>query len=465
MTARLRGHVTTVDILVQRRALVAERSHADRRDDFDGPQIHFVYAVVAGGRDERRDQDGFFGLLAGEMQAWLGEVADMRWRIDTYNGDPDVSFISLETDGVPIIQLLRDALIARERGRLNPDKKYAIFLEYDGRHGRLPYTGVAGNQVKMTLIQPHYQMVAGIAAHELIHTFGAVPRCAPNFSRSHVNDHRLDIMSNGSLVGGLLDWNNDDYFGHGRSDCLDTAHSPFGNRDEHAAGCPWPAWKSPSARPCSSTMTRSSTWAACSMMSRSCTPRTALRGITWACHRGSRGESSVLRVSTPRSACRRWMGTRSHTSSGVAEGRLSIEPAFVLDARPTLPERGGACSLTGSDAGGSELFALNFAMQGIADVEAEEAGGFASAIPARAEWADELATITLRGPEGSVALSAGDTTSPATTLVLDAVTGRVRAILREAPLGRVAADGDLRGTLGTVTLFRRGIPDAAAWRR
>ena len=120
----------------------------------------------------------------------------------------------------------------------------------------------------------------------------------------------------------------------------------------------------------------------------------------------------------------------------------------------------------GSDADCGELFALRFEMREVAHPEEEGIGGFTFAIPIRAEWADALAAITLAGPEGSVSLAANDSASPATTLVLDAATGRIRAILRESSAQAVvAADGTGPLPSGSTTLISRGIPDPEAWRR
>ena len=151
---------------------------------------------------------------------------------------------------------------------------------------------------------------------------------------------------------------------------------------------------------------------------------------------------------------------------GVAEGRLKIEPAFVLDAQPTLPERSGPYRLVGSDVNGGELFALRFDLRKFADSNDETAAGFTFAIPTQAAWADALAAVTLTGPEGSVSLLAEDSASPATTLLLDGTTGRIRAILRESSAQAiVAADGTGRIQSSGITLISRGLPDPEAWRR
>ena len=145
---------------------------------------------------------------------------------------------------------------------------------------------------------------------------------------------------------------------------------------------------------------------------------------------------------------------------GVTEGRLRIEPAFVLDAPAALPEQDGPYSLVGTDSLGGELFALRFAMMMIAHKPGS--GGFHFAIPVEDNWAESLATITLSGPEGSVALVAGDMSRPAMIIVLDKSTGRVVAILRESE-----EDPLPPGVHGpsTITLMSRGIPSPSDWRR
>ncbi len=150
---------------------------------------------------------------------------------------------------------------------------------------------------------------------------------------------------------------------------------------------------------------------------------------------------------------------------GVAGGQLRLEPAFVLDAPPSLPDESGPYRLVGSDAQGEELFAIDFAMAEIADAETEGDGAFTFAIPVRDAWAETLAEITVVGREGYVSLTRDDPDAAPTALVLDAATGRIRAILRESP-DPVTVQADARGAgLGIEVLFSRGIPDVAAWRR
>ena len=152
-------------------------------------------------------------------------------------------------------------------------------------------------------------------------------------------------------------------------------------------------------------------------------------------------------------------------SGGVGEdGRPYLEPAFVIDAPPSLPRSTGPYRLRGTTANGAELFSLAFEMPVIAD--AEDRGSFAFTVPAREAWASDLARITLSGPDGSFTLDA-DTDRPA-AILRDPRTGRVRGFFTDLPAGVTARDA--RGGLvpiapGLDLLFSRGIPDAAAWTR
>ena len=147
-----------------------------------------------------------------------------------------------------------------------------------------------------------------------------------------------------------------------------------------------------------------------------------------------------------------------------ADGAPFLNPVFVVEAPPALPDSAGAYTLTGRTARGTELFSLRFAMPRAAD--GDGGSGFAFVLPAEPGWASELAGITLAGPGRTFALN--DDSDLPTAILRDPRTGRVRGILREAssparpamaPAERSAAGPDLE------VLFSRGLPDAAAWRR
>ena len=151
------------------------------------------------------------------------------------------------------------------------------------------------------------------------------------------------------------------------------------------------------------------------------------------------------------------------------EGNPFLNSVFVVDAPPTLPTSPGGHTVTGRDADGAELFSLSFTMPE-ALIE-EEAGAvmmrtFAFVLPVRPGWADALARITLSEPDASVTL---DRESDHPMVILrDPRTGQVRGFLRDLPPSATQAAADAVGQAagqGLETLFSRGIPDLAAWRR
>ena len=147
-----------------------------------------------------------------------------------------------------------------------------------------------------------------------------------------------------------------------------------------------------------------------------------------------------------------------------ADGAPFLNPAFVVEAPPALPDSAGAYTLTGRTAGGTELFSLRFAMPRAAD--ADGGSSFAFVLPAEPGWAGELAGITLTGPGGSFALN--DDSDIPMAILRDPRTGRVRGILREVPPpARTAMDAAERSAAGPELelLFSRGMPGATAWRR
>ena len=144
-----------------------------------------------------------------------------------------------------------------------------------------------------------------------------------------------------------------------------------------------------------------------------------------------------------------------------AEGEPFLNPAFVVDAPPAPPDATGEHRITGRTADGDELFSLDFAMPETAD--GDGSASFAFVLPVEPDWAGNLASITLSGPGGSATLD-GDTDLPM-TILLDPVTGQVRAILRDTPQADAAARAPQANLDRRDTLFSRGIPDASAWGR
>ena len=146
-----------------------------------------------------------------------------------------------------------------------------------------------------------------------------------------------------------------------------------------------------------------------------------------------------------------------------AEGEPFLNPSFVVDAPPLLPNAAGEHRITGWSDTGNEFFSLDFDPPEVAD--GDGSSSFAFVLPVEPDWAGRLAKITLSGPSGSVTLD-GDTDLPM-SILLDPSTGQVRGILRDLPPATQVASDGIGGAsaAGLEVLFSRGIPDAGAWGR
>lgn len=140
-----------------------------------------------------------------------------------------------------------------------------------------------------------------------------------------------------------------------------------------------------------------------------------------------------------------------------------LEPAFLVDAPPTLPDSAGQYRLTGRRAGGRVLFSLSFALPEVAD--GDGSSSFVFTVPVQAGWEDNLASITVSGPGGSAMLDAS--TDHPMAILRDSRTGQVRGFLRDLPSAEQTAADPLQRAVaeGLEILLSRGIPGADAWRR
>ena len=151
-------------------------------------------------------------------------------------------------------------------------------------------------------------------------------------------------------------------------------------------------------------------------------------------------------------------------SGGVAaDGELHLDPAFVVETRPTPPRSGGPYALAGRRADGSDLFSFSFDMLELLDGDGRS--GFTFALPVQDAWESELASLVLTGPGGAVEMRQGS--EPPMAIMRDPVTGQVRAILRDLPAGATGpgALDALAPEPGLDITVSDGLPGAAAWRR
>ena len=142
-----------------------------------------------------------------------------------------------------------------------------------------------------------------------------------------------------------------------------------------------------------------------------------------------------------------------------ADGKVFLEPAFVVDAIPKLPPMGGEFQLRGRTAAGGEAFSFSFDMPYIPDVE-DGRSSFVFAVPVT--WTDALTSISLVGGDASVALD--EASYSPLTIVRDPATGQVRAMLRESETAAMDAFGASEAQRLEV-LFSPGIPEVPERRR
>ncbi|MDE2971352.1 MAG: Ig-like domain-containing protein [Acidobacteriota bacterium] len=225
------------------------RHERDQPDDLAGAQVHVVYAVPSDAEDGNLDRYGDIERSLEAMQHWLGAETGQRLRLDTAGGRLDVTFLRLpfsaqegEERGASLAPDLEGAI--RDRLGTSSDKTYAVY--YAGRSGDLCGTATVEGRVAVAFVHPEGcspRAVGGdretpstyetVMLHELLHVFGAVPECAPDRleTSAHVGTRVEDLMYAGPEWSGhdevVVDAGRDDYFGHGRPDCLDTAASEF----------------------------------------------------------------------------------------------------------------------------------------------------------------------------------------------------------------------------------------------
>ena len=103
----------------------------------------------------------------------------------------------------------------------------------------------------------------------------------------------------------------------------------------------------------------------------------------------------------------------------VDDGELLLEPAFLAEGVPTLPESGGAYRLEGFGEGGRTHFSFDFTPDPV-----EFGGGqFLFAVPYDPGSHGALERIVLSGPEGEFALTPGSTSPMA--IITNRASGQV----------------------------------------
>ena len=236
---------------------VLPRSTTDRPDDATGPQVHALYVLPSDGVDRALDTTGTVAASFANWQRWLqGQTFNNGLRLDTTGGELDVTFVRLGRTDAQLAARgpsLRDAIEdeLRAKGIVRAGKVYAAY--YDGSSTaacgggawppRLP-GAVAALYLRATYgpgatcYEPErsragLQIMDFAMLHELFHTMGYVPSCAPNHTRDgHVSDSPRDLMYAGDEPWrpAVLDVGSDDYFHAHLLGCAEFAVSRYLDR-------------------------------------------------------------------------------------------------------------------------------------------------------------------------------------------------------------------------------------------
>jgi Divergent InlB B-repeat domain len=247
------------------KVVVRDRATGDMPDDVSGPQVHFLYVVPADGTDRQLDVNGGMEQSITRIAHWFeGQTGDQALRIDTYKGTPDITFVRLQHSDAqatsinpwPLWVMGEDLVGA---GFNNPAKAYAAFYEGHSswacggaKSPALPKLGAMYLQAWPTndarpcadapgfgtgTDRPGYFEIGLL--HEVLHTIGFTPRCAPHASADgygdHVDDSPTDLMYGPdakSRAGwdwshAVLDYHHDDYYRAHIPGCPDLSDSPF----------------------------------------------------------------------------------------------------------------------------------------------------------------------------------------------------------------------------------------------
>ena len=241
---------------------VRTRAVTDMPDDISGSQVHFLYVVPLDGTDRQLDTTGAIEQSITRIKRWVvSRSGDQGLRVDTYNGVPDITFVRLpHTDAQATsvnpwpIDVIGEDLVAA--GFNDPDKVYAAF--YDG-HSTYACGGAKSPALPklgaMYLLgwptndphpcsdapgfgtgtdQPGYFEIGLL--HEVLHTLGFVPSCAPHVTElDHVDDSPTDLMYHPDAKSpagwdwshAVLDFNHDDYYRAHIQGCPDLSDSPY----------------------------------------------------------------------------------------------------------------------------------------------------------------------------------------------------------------------------------------------
>ena len=116
------------------------RSEIDRQDDLAGRQVHVIYAVPKDSGNLNGDTNGAVSQVINNMNNYLENrgAPGLRWRVDTYQGQPDITYFQFDKTGAELSQKANKDLafvdyvndeIKKAKLNINPQKIYNVLYE------------------------------------------------------------------------------------------------------------------------------------------------------------------------------------------------------------------------------------------------------------------------------------------------------------------------------------------------
>ena len=220
----------------------------DLTDQTTKPRIHFIYVLPADAPDDQLDLNGSIRQAITGLENWTRFSTGGRiFRIDRYNDLPDVTFVRLQETSQELLDAaktsaatapdnLKDATaFASVYGNVFNDLNHLGFAQEQRNRVNLALLGDIGGLGSYCTRHGRKQQpirsrpgrrlyVANILAHEILHTLGFVPSCAPHESGYHVTDSSEDVMA--PTAGWILDVGHDDYYKTGRTTAPTSTTAP-----------------------------------------------------------------------------------------------------------------------------------------------------------------------------------------------------------------------------------------------
>ena len=272
---------TDIEFITHETDIKSNRSYIDQEDTYDGNQFHTIFLLPCEREDREYDINKQIESSLSAINMWLKkQTKNQSLRFDkNIDGNIDITFLRVNKtmdwfgdlhtkdksiNTTEVSEKIEKIILDNKKIFNNfSSKKFIIFFEgwekrkyidydicgksrFDGKvaiyytYSRFKkYIGddvILSNNKKifscthedhLNEINDHsFGDAEATILHEIIHSLGFPSSCSLNVISFHVTDNKNDIMHKQSGKK-FLDYNNDNYYDHGKDDCPDLKNSEF----------------------------------------------------------------------------------------------------------------------------------------------------------------------------------------------------------------------------------------------